>query len=352
MNESIDVIVIGGGQAGLATGYHLGRRGLSFRILESSGEATGSWPHYYNSLKLFSPAKYSSLPGLPFPGDPNRYPVREEVIAYLKHYAEYFQLPILTHQHVATVEREGKRFIVQTTLGVTYRVKAVVSATGSFHNPYMPSIPGQELYQGQIMHSCQYRNEVPHRDHRIVIVGRGNSAIQIAVELSEVCHTSIAVLKPIEFKNQIWLGKDFHYWLIVTGIDKFPFWRFGKKAPNPSAVVDLQNYQQKITAGIPDQRAMFTSFYENGVVWSDGMKEQVDTVIFATGYRSNFAYLSNLDALDKEGKPLQKGGVSTVVRGLYYMGLYGQRNFSSATLRGVGMDARYIVNKLEHSLNK
>lgn len=350
MKSAFDVIVIGGGQAGLASGYYLQRKGLSFQILEASGRAAGSWPKYYDSLKLFSPAKYSSLPGFRFPGNPNRYPLRDEVIDYLQEYAERFRLPILTHHKVETVKKTGNGFEVQTTDKKTYYAKVVISATGSFHSPYNPKIAGLEQYRGQVLHASEYRNPIEFKNKRVVVVGRGNSAVQIAVELSDVSHTSIAALKPIQFMKQTFLGKDLHFWLIATGFDKFQFWKFGKQAPNPSGIIDLGRYEERVSAGNPDQRLMFKSLYEDGVIWPDGTKEPVDAVIFATGYHHRLHYLEKLGALDHEGRPLQMGGVSTQVSGLFFVGIYGQRSFASATLRGVGGDARYVVRNLIRQL--
>lgn len=346
MKECLDVIVIGGGQAGLASGYYLQKKGLSFLILEGSNHATGSWPHYYDSLKLFSPAQLSSLPGMKMPGKKRRYPIRVEVIRYLQDYAKKFDLPIRTNQRVTRVERNGNHFFIQTETGHVYQTKALINATGSFHNPYTPEIKGRESFLGEVLHSSVYRNPDPYTGKRVVVVGRGNSAIQIAVELADHCKTSLAVLQPVQFvKQKVW-GLDLHYWIRAIGIDTFPFWRFGKQAPVSSAVVDLGDYKTKLKAGMPDQRDMFTSFSPEGIIWPDGTHEVVDTVIFATGYRPELSFLEPIGALNAEGRPLQLGGVSLQVPGLYFVGLEGQRSFASATLRGVGPDAKYVVKKL------
>jgi cation diffusion facilitator CzcD-associated flavoprotein CzcO len=235
VSEVFDVIVIGGGQAGLASGYHLKKKGLRFLILEANDQAVGSWPKYYDSLKLFSPTRFSSMPGMKFPGDPDRYPARDEVLA---------------------------------------------------------------------------------------------------------------VLRPVKLIKQRTWGLDLHFWVRVTGVDTFPFWRFGKIAPSSTSVIDLGQYAERLAAGKPDQKSMFTSFYNEGVIWPDGTKEPVDTVIFATGYRPNLAYLSNIGALDSNGEPLQVAGISTSFPGIYYVGLNGQRSIASATLRGVGPDAKFVVKRL------
>jgi putative flavoprotein involved in K+ transport len=342
----LDSVVIGGGQAGLASGYHLQKKGLQFLILEASEQATGSWSHYYDSLKLFSPARFSSLPGMQFQGPPDHYPSRDEVIRYLQDYMKQFKLPVITNQRVDSVEKDGEVFRIRTISGDTFQTRTIINATGSFHSPFIPVIKGQQIFKGHVLHSSMYRNPERFIDQRVVVVGRRNSAVQIAVELAELSRTSLAVRQPVQLvKQRIW-GQDLHFWIRLIGLDTFPFWRFGKKAPSPDAAADLGEYKARLAEGKPDQLPMFTSFYTDGVIWSDGKREPVDTVIFATGYRLNLSYLNSIGALDSEGNPLQVAGVSTSVPGIYYVGLEGQRSFSSATLRGVGPDAQFVVRKL------
>ena len=352
MSSVLDAIVIGGGQAGLASGYYLKKNGLQFLILEASGQSTGSWPLYYDSLKLFSPARLSSLPGMKMPGPATRYPLRNEVIRYLRAHAQRFDLPIRINQRVVYVEKSRKFFSIRTAAGNEYEARTIINATGSFHNPYIPAISGMENFQGEILHSSSYRSPDRFRGQRVVVVGSGNSAVQIAAELADVSHTSLAVLRPVRFMKTKILGIDLHFWIRAVGLDTFPFWRFGKKPPISGAVADLDDYRRRIQSGKPDQRPMFTSLYSEGVVWPDGTEEPVQTVIFATGYRPNLSHLQSIGALDADGKPLQKGGISTSVPGLYYVGLEGQRSFASATLRGAGPDAKYVVRKLRRYLAK
>jgi putative flavoprotein involved in K+ transport len=192
--------------------------------LDASNEV-GSWPRYYDSLKLFSPARFSSMPGMKFPGDENGYPKRDEVIRYLQDYRAKFHLPVRTNQRVASVERNGEGFTVRTMVGDTFRGRTIINATGSFHNPYTPVLPGQEVFQGRTLHSSEYRNPEPFRNQRVVVVGRGNSAVQIGVELAEVSKTSLAVLRPVQFVQQKGWGQDVHFWVRLIGFDTFPFCR-------------------------------------------------------------------------------------------------------------------------------
>src|SRR5688572_18659128 len=154
MNDLFDALVIGAGQAGLAAGYHLKRAGLRFAILEAGPQPGGAWARYYDSLTLFSPARYSGLPGLPFPGDPDRYPVRDEVAAYLREYAEHFELPIITGAKVQQIERADSVFRLRTPNAAEYCSRTLVAASGSFYAPNVPRLPDQNRFRGTILHSA------------------------------------------------------------------------------------------------------------------------------------------------------------------------------------------------------
>jgi putative flavoprotein involved in K+ transport len=339
--ETYDAIVIGAGQAGLAAGYHLRRAGLRFVLLEGADEPGGSWRRYYDSLTLFSPAAYSSLPGRPFPGDPDHYPRRDEVVAYLQDYARAFELPVVTGARVTAVERGAEGFRVATEGQGEFHGRSVIAATGSFGNPYVPEIPGRSGYLGQVLHAFAYRNPEPFAGQRVVVVGGANSAVQIGVELARIARVTLATRGVIIFVPQRILGQDGHFWLRVTGLDNS---RFLKDQSTP--VVDAGNYRAAVAAGRPDRRRMFERVSERGVGWKDLGPEEIDAVIFATGYRPSLGYLAGLGALDEAGRPLQDDGVSTVIPGLYYVGFSGQRNFASATLRGVGPDSEIVVSQL------
>lgn len=350
--QSYDVIVIGGGQAGLAMGYHLQKAGHRFLILEASERAVGSWANYYDSLSLFSPAQYSNLPGYPVKGDPKRYPTRDEVIHYLTDYAKHFRLPIQTNTRVERVTKQDNGFIIETNQD-HFEALALVAASGSFSRPNMPGYPNQESFSGTIIHSSQYKNPDAFKNQRVIVVGAGNSSIQIAYELAQHSKTSIASQAPIQFRKQITYGKDLHFWLKWTGIDYFPHMLWTKviqKTLLKVGVLDTGKYQAAIRAGKPDERRMFKAFTETGVIWEDGTEENVDAVIYATGFSPNLPYLEGLGALDETGNPQHLLGASTSVDGLYYLGLSNQVSIGSATLRGVGRDGRIIINRINRYL--
>jgi putative flavoprotein involved in K+ transport len=340
--QMFDTIVIGGGQAGLATGYHLKRAGLDYAILEANQQPTGSWASYYDSLKLFSPARYSSLPGFAFPGHPDRYPLRDEVVAYLSDYAKRFDFPILTQTSVNCVEKEGKNFRIFTQDGKEFQAHTVIVATGAFNHPHLPQIPGQEVYQGTILHSASYKTPYPFKNQRVVVIGGGNSALQIAVELAQFANVSLATRQPIRFISQCIFGRDIHFWARYIGFDRLPLNE--KSSPN---VLDTGIYRAAIAIGKPDRRPMFGSFTEKGVLWTDRTVEDVDTVIFATGFKPNHTFLQ---ALNGGSVHYHRAGISSTTSGLYYVGVSGQRSFASATLRGVGADAHHVIRHLRRYL--
>ncbi|GGS51371.1 monooxygenase [Planobispora rosea] len=339
-----DVVVIGAGQAGLAAARALSRTGLRPLVLEAAERAAGSWPRYYDSLTLFSPARYSTLPGLAFGGDPDRYPHRDEVAAYLERYAAGLDAEIRTGARVKQVRAEGGGFTVELAGGTVLDAPAVIAASGSFGNPYLPALPGQETFTGQILHAAAYRNPAPHAGQRVVVVGAGNSAIQIARDLADSATVTLATRAAIRFVNQQPFGRDLHFWLTVTGFDRLPARLLD--SPPRVPVLDDGRYRRALAEGRMDRRPMFTGFAGDDVIWADGTREHVDAVIFATGYRPHLPYLHALGVLDEHGRPHQRGGVSLTHPGLGFLGLEWQRSPSSNTLRGVGRDAVHLARYL------
>ena len=345
-----DCIVIGAGQSGLAAGYYLRQAGLRFVILDQNKTLGGSWQHYYKSLKLFSPARYAALPGMPLPTSPDHYPLRNEVIAYLQAYAEHFELPIMMNTTVKQVLKTNDNFVLQTSVG-EYHAKALISATGSFNTPYIPTLPDIACFRGKILHAFDYTDSHAYRGQHILVIGAGESAIQIAFDLAPVARVTLASRQPLRFQPQYILGLDIHIFLHGTGYDTLPLGLW-KKLKGSHRIIETAPYRAALASGNPKERRMFTRFTEQGVIWNDGQEEPVDTVIFATGYRPSLDYLTLLGALDPDGNPCHRGGMSRYVPGLYYLGLFGQRSHASATIRGVGRDARYIVNRLQRYLNQ
>jgi putative flavoprotein involved in K+ transport len=341
-----DVAVIGGGQAGLATAHAAVTRGLAPVVLDASPGPGGSWPHYYDSLTLFSPARFSALPGMAFPGHPDRYPERDEVVDYLTAYTARLDADVRFGQSVIRVDRSPAGFAVTTADGTLVAARTVVAASGGFGAPYRPPLPGLETFTGTVPHSADYRSPAPFAGARVVVVGGGNSAVQIAAELAAVATVTIATRRQLRWQPQQVLGRDVHWWLTRTRLDT---WRWGPRlVKSTPPVLDDGRYRAAIRGGSPDHRPLFTRVNGDAVVWRDGSREAVDVILLATGYRPELRYLAGTGALDAAGTPLHDGGVSTTVPGLAYVGLERQRSFASATLRGVGRDAAHVLDALIH----
>ncbi|TDV45348.1 flavin-containing monooxygenase [Actinophytocola oryzae] len=344
MND-IDALVIGGGQAGLAAAHALRQAGRAPVILEAGEEPVGSWPSYYDSLTLFSPARYSSLPGMPFPGDPDCYPHRDEVIDYLRRYAKHLaderDMDIRTGHRVTAVrhhDNQDSPFEVDVQDGPTLTTPLVIAASGAFTEPHRPALPGLDRFTGTVLHSANYREPGPFAGQRVIVVGAANTAVQVGYELATVATVTIATRKPIRFAPQRPLGRDVHFWSVISGFDHLPIGPWLRTKPH-MPVNDDGRYRRAITAGRPDQRRIFTTLDGDQVAWPDGAREHVDTILLATGYQPALSYLHPEDRH-------QQRGLSTVHPGLGFVGLEWQRSFASATLRGVGRDARYVVHHL------
>ncbi|UPK73579.1 NAD(P)/FAD-dependent oxidoreductase [Nocardioidaceae bacterium SCSIO 66511] len=339
------IVIVGGGQSGLAAARQVRAAGMQPLVLEAGARPVGSWPDYYDSLTVFSPAQYSALDGVAFPGDPEHYPHRDEVVTYLERYAASLDLEIRTGTRVERVESDGPGFVVHPAHGDALSASGIVAASGSFSNPYEPPIPGRERFAGEVLHVAAYREPTKYAGRRVLVVGGGNSAVQVAHELIEYADVTLATLEPVRFLPQVHAGKDVHYWTETTGFDQLPPEWLARLVPGP-LVSDDGVYGAAYASGVLQRRAMFQRFEDDGVVWSDGTPEQVDTVILATGYRPSLGYLRDLGALDENGLPLHAGGISATHPGLVYLGLEFQRSFASNTLRGVAADAAYVVPPL------
>lgn len=337
-----EVLIIGGGPAGLAMAHRLERSGVEAVIVEAADRAGGSWPSYYDSLTLFSPRGWSALPGLVFPGDPKTHPCRDEVVDYLADYAGRLTTPILTGRRVVSLRRRGSAFEAEIENGDIISTNHVVVATGGFSTPNRPEIANASAFKGRILHSAEYRAPLAYAGERIGVVGGGNTAVQIAVELAEHADVVLLSRQPLRFLPQSLLGLDLHDWLRLTGLDRG---RFLTDSGVP--VIDDGRYRRALAAARPPRLPMFDRYDADGIVWNSGASRPLDTVIYATGYHPGVGFLADTTgALMANGAPDQRQGRANHVPNLYFVGLPLQRNFASATLRGFGPDADWVARSI------
>lgn len=337
--EPYDVIVIGGGQSALATGYYLRRTTLSYIILDREEAPGGAWQHAWDSLTLFSPALWCSLPGVIMPGGKEHYPGKQEAVDYLTAYEERYQLPVIRPVIVKSVKKENGLFIVSTTKD-TYYAKVVVSATGSYHSPVIPDIPNKGSFKGRILHSAEYH--APFTGKRVAVVGEGNSGAQILAELSKVTDTLWITRNAPEFLPDHIDGK----YLFDAATQLYEAKQRGEELQPPSlghivmvpAVKEARDRKVYQTWLPP-----FDTFTPDGIAWNDGRKEQVDVVIFCTGFKPSLAHLA---PIFNGHKIATRGTRALETDGLWLVGYGSWTGFASATIIGVGRTAKRTVEEI------
>ena len=344
-----DVAVIGGGQAGLAVGYYLRRTDLSFVILDDQAKPGGAWRHTWDALRLFSPARYSSLPGWPMPRSTGaEFPSRDDVIQYLGRYEERYDLPVERPVRVEAVRREGEWYVLETSSGA-WQARAVVSATGTWANPHVPQYPGQEVFQRRQLHSAEYSSPLWFAGERVVVVGGGNSGAQIMAEVSQVADATWATREEPNFLPEEVDGRV----LFEEATERYKARREGH-APEPAHslgdIVQVPPVREARAHGALKRQPMFERFVREGVVWPGGAEEPVDVVIWATGFDAMLDHLHPLSLADKRGHVATKGTRAVGTPRLWLVGYGNWTGFASATLVGVGRTARPAVREIEAAL--
>jgi len=342
-SSDIEVAVVGAGQAGLAMGYYLGRQGRRFAILERAGQIAPAWRERWDSLTLFTPRRYSALPGLPFPGDPDGYPTRDEVVPYLERYAQTFDLPIELNSEVTRLDRgEDERFRLEVD-GRTITAEQVVVATGPFQTPYVPKLAEKlDIFQ---THAVGYRrpDDVPERT--VLVVGGGNTGFQIAKELSGTHKVVLSIGSRQTPLPQRLLGRDLFWWLTKARIlDTTVDSRLGRKLSTRDTLIGSspreleKRYAVELKPRVVDADGRTVRF-------EDGSELEVNAVIWATGYRPDYSWIE-LPIFDADGRLRHRRGV-TEVPGLCFLGLTWQHTRGSALIGWVKDDAEFISQRIE-----
>jgi putative flavoprotein involved in K+ transport len=341
--ERYDVVVVGGGQAGLAAGYFLARQGRRFVILEAGDSIGAAWRSRWESLVLFTPRRYSALEGLAFPGDPDGYPTRDEVIAYLERYAQTFGLPVEVNNAVRSLTKDGDRFVLELD---DRRIEAdqVVVATGPFQVPSTPGVArdlAPEVFQ---THSTGYMRPTDVPQGTVVVVGGGNTGYQIAKELSTGRAVTLAVGARQTPLPQRILGRDLFWWLTKTGLIRTTVEsRIGRRASGRDTLIGSSPRELKRCYGI-EVKPRVVGAKGGTLSFADGSSLEPDAVIWATGYRSDYSWIT-LPVLGPEGRVAHRRGV-TEVAGLYFLGLSWQHTRGSALIGWVKDDAEFIAGEI------
>jgi cation diffusion facilitator CzcD-associated flavoprotein CzcO len=361
------VIVIGAGPAGLAVGVCLKQANIPCIILEQNDRVASAWRHHYERLHLHTDKKNSELPFLSFPKQYPRYISRSQLIEYLESYAQDFQLDIRFHQEVISARSENHRWEVQSQDSL-YHATNLVIAAGYNHEPSLPTWKGEDFFKGTIIHSSQYRNGKPFKGKHVLVVGFGNSAGEIAIDLREHgAQVSLAVRSAVnviprelfgipilsigilQSKLPVWLADAINTPILRFAIGDITKYGLRKLSYGPVTQIQrdghiplidigtlklIKNGQITVYAGIRE-------FTEAGVVFNDGKHSRFDTVILATGYRPQVnAILSGVAAVvyDDNGMPLSSG-YETKMPGLYFCGYYVA---PTGMLREIGIEAKRI----------
>jgi len=343
--DDVEVAVVGAGQAGLAMGYFLRRQGRRFVILERADDIAAAWRERWDSLTLFTPRRCSALPGLPFPGDPDGYPTRDEVVAYLERYAETFELPIELNGEVKRLDRDDSgRFHLETD-GRALTADQVVIATGPFQTPYVPSLAddvGDDVFQ---THAVGYRRPADVPAGSVLVAGGGNTGFQIAKELSATHRVVLAIGSRQTPLPQRPLGRDLFWWLTKARIlDKTVDTRLGRKLSTRETLIGSSPRDLKRRYGVELRRRVIAADGRS-VRFEDGAELEVDAVIWATGYRSDYSWI-RLAIFEETGlRPRHRRGI-TEVSGLYFLGLTWQHTRGSALIGWVKDDAEFISEQI------
>jgi putative flavoprotein involved in K+ transport len=342
--SSRDVVVIGAGQAGLAMGHFLKCQGREFAIVDRAETVGSAWHQRWDSLTLFTPRRYDSLPGLTFPGDPEGYPRRDEVVAYLEEYARALELPVELSSGVRSLSRHDGRFRLELD-GGTLEAEQVVVATGPFQTPYVPEISDRLSPEVSQRHSTAYRtpSDVPGRT--ALVVGGGNTGFQIAKELAPTRDVHLSIGSRQTPLPQRFLGRDLFWWLTKTRLfDTTVESRLGQRLRARDTLIGSSPRELRRRHGVQIRpRAVDAS--GRAVRFEDGSELEVDAVVWATGYRPDYSWIQ-LPVFDENGRLRQRRGV-TDVPGLYFLGLTWQHTRGSALLGWVKDDAEYIAGHID-----
>lgn len=350
--QRVDTIVVGGGQAGLSVGYQLARRGVPFLILDANDRIGDAWRDRWDSLRLFTPARYDGLAGMRFPGRGDAFPTKDEMADYLESYAKRFDLPVRTGTRVDGLARDGDRFVV-TAGARRYEADHVVVAMANYQSPTVPEF-ARELDPGITqLHSRDYKNSSQLREGGVLVVGVGNSGADIAMEVARTHPTWISGKESGTIPPRI---ETWFYRQVIVRVVRFvghrvltlgtPMGRKLRPKLLTSAAPLIRVKPQDLTAAGIERVGRVVGARDGRPLLADERALDVANVIWCTGFTPGFSWI-NLPIFDDEGAARHERGIVTEAPGLYFVGLHFLYAMSSATLTGVGRDAARIARNIE-----
>ncbi|WP_017555943.1 ArsO family NAD(P)H-dependent flavin-containing monooxygenase [Nocardiopsis baichengensis] len=351
----IDVAVVGGGQAGLAVGYHLRRTGLEYLILDDAPAPGGAWPLYWDSLRLFSPAEHSPLPGWWMPEQPGEpFPTAGHVADYFAAYEDRYALPVRRPVRVREVRPQGARLAVRARTAEgprEWRARAVVSATGTWSRPHTPALPGRGRFGGLQLHAADYRRPEAFAGMRVAVVGGGNSAAQILAELSGVAETLWAArreprLMPDDVDGRV---------LFDVATRAAAARREGVRGDGAAGLGDIvmvPPVREARDRGVLKAHPMFERLTAKGPVWSDGQEWECDAILWCTGFRPALEHLAPMVGPGADGTVPTEGTRSSADPRLHLVGYGDWTGPASATIIGAGMAAKTAVKEIKALLQE
>jgi putative flavoprotein involved in K+ transport len=349
-SERVQTVVVGGGQAGLSVGYHLARRGLPCVILDAHERVGDAWRKRWDSLRLFTPARYNGLPGMPFPGPPQSFPTKDQVGDYLGAYATRFDLPVRTGVRVDRLTREGDRFVVGAG-DRRFEARQVVVATGAYETPRIPAFASELDPSIVQMHSTEYRNPSQLREGGVLVVGAGNSGAEIALEASRGHQTWLSgrdtghePTRPGTVADRLFTPV---FWFIISHAltVRTPIGRVAKRKFRDRGI-PLVRVRRKDIAAAGVECVPRTAGVRDGLPeLEDGRVLEVANVVWCTGFVPDFRWME-LPILGEDGHPLHDRGVVGSEPGLYFVGLVFQYSIASVLIGGVGRDAEHVVRNI------
>ena len=347
--ERFETVIVGGGQAGLSMGYHLARQGRRFVILDAGERVGDSWRRRWESLRVYTPARYSGLPGRRFPGPGFAYPGKDDIADYLEAYAADFDLPVRTGVEVNALARNGDGYVL-TAGERRFEAESVVVASGAYHGLHMPGFAAELDPRVLQLASTEYRSPSQLRDGGVLVVGAGNSGAEIALEVSGTHETWLSGRHPGSEPTRAGTVPDrllmpLFWWLITHVVTvRTPIGR--KVQPKVKAGTPLARVRPKDLEAAGVERVPRTVGTENGLpALEDGRVLDVANVIWCTGFRPDFGWI-DLEVFGDDGEPVHDRGVVPAEPGLDFLGrpfLYG---FTSSLIGGVGRDAEHIARHI------